>query len=668
VIQEGDVLWCPSAEQIERAQLTRYRRWLEANHGLRFADYQELWRWSVEHLEAFWETIWQFFELRSPAPYGAVLARRAMPGARWFPGARLNFSREIFGRASAEGPILHYLSETRDPGHLTRAELAARVAAVARGLRSMGVGPGDRVVGYLPNLPETAIGLLATASLGAIWSCCSPDFGCRTVLDRFRQLEPTVLLGLDGYRYGGRDFDRRDDLAAVARGLPSVKGVVALPYRFGADRRPLPGCLWWHEAFEGRGAELDFADTGFEDPLWVVFTSGTTGPPKGIVHGHGGVVVELLKSLVLHGDLGPDSTFFFHTTAGWINFNVLVAALMTGARVVLYDGHPAHPEPDLLWRIADRYGVTALGASPAYVQLMLKMNVRPRERLGLERLGAIACTGSHVAPEHFEWFYRQVKPDLAVRAASGGTEVATAFLLGAPTEPVRAGEMQVRGLGLDVRAFDPEGRSVVDQVGELVVTQPMPSMPLRFWNDPEDRRYRATYFDAYPGVWRHGDLLKLTERGSGVIYGRSDSTLNRDGVRIGSGEIYRIVESLPEVRDSLVVNVDGADGRSLLLLFVALAGGLPLTPALAAKVAALLKREGSPRHVFDRIESISAVPYTLTGKKLEVPLKRILAGVPVDRALSRDALADPDALEAMLPVLERLRQELGPAAAGRGSP
>jgi len=647
--REGEVLWRPKPETAEPSRLHRFWRWVEHREGRRFDDYRALWRWSTAELEAFWSSIWDYFELGPPVPPERVLGRSTMPGAEWFPGARLNLTREVLRRAAPEGPVVFHTSENREGGSLTRTELVDAVGRVMAGLAAAGVGPGDRVVGLLPNLPETAICLFATAGLGAVWSCCSPDFGRQTVLDRFTQLEPKVLIAVDGYRYGGKDHDRRAEVAAIAAAIPSIELVVVLPNVFDPAERPA-GSVPYADAFPPTTEVPPIADTAFDDPLWVVFTSGTTGLPKGIVHGHGGVAIELLKNLTLHGDIGPGSMFFFYTTSGWINFNILVASLITGTRVLLCDGHPAHPAPDRLWRLVDEYGVTAFGASPAYVQLMRKLGIEPASQFELASLRSVALTGSPVSPEHMVWFYEHVKRDLRVVSTSGGTEVATAFFGGAPTEPVRAGEMQAPGLGIAVAAFDDRGHPVVGQVGELVVTRPMPSMPLRFWNDPEGDRYRDTYFDTWPGIWRHGDLLEVRPSGGGVISGRSDSTLNRFGVRIGTGEIYRIVEAFEEIRDSIVIDAVGSGPTSELLLFVVLAAGAVLDEALRTRIAARLRTEGSPRHVFDRIEVVPAIPYTLTGKKMEVPIKRLFSGVPPERAYSADAMADPTAIEAFLRI------------------
>ncbi|MBM4188892.1 MAG: acetoacetate--CoA ligase [Gemmatimonadetes bacterium] len=647
---EGDILWTPSPDLVARHALTRFRRWINEARGLDLGDYPALWRWSVDHLEEFWGAVWEYFDLRSPTGYRAVLGEQGMPGAEWFPGAELNFTREVLARARPTGPILLHRSETRPGGALTRDDLAREVARAAAALRRAGVRPGDRVAGFLPSIPETVVALLATSAVGAIWACCSPDFGSQTVLDRFQQLEPKVLIALDGYRFGGKAIERLADVDRIAAGLPSVETVVLVPYLSTAPALPSgrPATLW--ERFLGPDSPpLECAPTRFGDPLWVVFTSGTTGLPKGIAHGHGGIVLESLKLMCLHSDLTAESVFFFYTSSGWINFNILVTGLLTGATIAIYDGNPVHPAPDLLWKLCDEFGATSFGVSPAFIQLLSKAGVRPKDVARLDRLESITCTGSTVTPEHFEWVYHNVKADVAMASSSGGTEIATGFFVGTRLLPVRAGEMAIPCLGVAVECWNDDGKPVVGEVGELVVTRPMPSMPLCFWNDPGNIRYLATYFEPWPGVWRHGDLLKITDRGSGVIYGRSDSTLNRHGVRIGTSDVYRIVEGTPGVRDSLVVNVDRRDGDSTMILFLVQADGSPtLDPALEALVKARLGREGSPRHVPDEIVAMPAIPYTLTGKKMEVPVKKLLQGVAPEKACSKDAMAAPAAIDGYL--------------------
>ncbi len=641
---EGTVLWTPSNEERARANLTRYLAWLRDTRGLAFDSYDALWRWSVTDLEAFWASIWEFCDVRPRRPYTQVLPERRMFGARWFPGAELNYAEHALRRRDAH-PAIVFASEDAPPETITYAELYEKVRAAAAGLRRLGVRRGDRVAAYMPNAPETVVAALATASLGAIWSSCAPEFGIRSVVERVRQIEPRVLVAADGYRYGGRSFDRTAEITEIRRQLPTLESTVLVP-RLGGPVGPLPaGVHPWAELAGGAAdRELVFEPVPFDHPLWVLYSSGTTGLPKAIVHGHGGVLLEMLKVLILHLDLGPEDRLFWFTTTGWMMWNFLISGLLVGTTIVLYDGNPAHPDLGVLWRLAERTGMTYFGTSAPYLLGCQKAGVEPARDADLGRLRAVGSTGAPLPPEGFEWVYEHVKRDLLLGSVSGGTDVCTAFILSCPLLPVRAGEIQCRGLGAKVEAYDPEGRSIVDEVGELVITEPMPSMPVGFWNDPDGRRYRASYFETYPGIWRHGDWIKITREGGCVVYGRSDSTLNRAGVRMGTSEFYRVVEDLPDVVDSLVVDTGelGKDGR--LLLFVVLRAGAVLDAPLRDRIVAKIRRELSPRHVPNEIHAIAAVPRTLSGKKLEVPVKRILAGIAPDRAASVDALSNPEAL------------------------
>jgi len=656
-------MWAPAPERVERANLTRYLRWLRDRRGLRFASYDELWRWSVEDLDGFWTSMWEFFEVGGPAPAPA-LAEARMPGARWFPGASLNHA-ELSLRRRDDHPALLYGNETGELGTIGYAELGRRVAAAAAGLRQLGVAKGDRVVAYLPNVPETVIAMLATASIGAVWSSCAPEFGVSSVVDRFAQIEPTVLVAVDGYRYNGRWHDRRDALAEIRRRLPTLQATVLVtgPGRegegapAGPPAAPADGpaadpgdpardrTVTWERLLEdGAGAELAFEPVAFDHPLWVLYSSGTTGLPKAIVHGHGGIALELLKSISLQLDLGPADRFFWFTTTGWMMWNFLVGGLLLGATVVLYDGSPGHPDMGALWRFAERSRMTYFGTSAAFVLASMKAGVEPAGQVDLSALHSIGSTGSPLPPEGFAWLYEHVAPDVLVGSTSGGTDVCTSFVTSCPLLPVYPGEIQCRALGAKVESFDEHGRSVVGQVGELVVTEPLPSMPLFFWNDPDGERYRDSYFSTWPGVWRHGDWIEVTERGTCIISGRSDSTLNRGGVRMGTAEFYRVVEGLDEVTDSLVVDASDPGGEGRLLLFVVLRPGTGLDEELQNRIRAAVRTELSPRHVPDRIEAIAEVPRTLSGKKLEVPVKRVLSGVPLEQAVSEGALANPDAI------------------------
>ncbi len=655
----GELLWEPSEEAVERATITRYVRWLEETRGLRFDDYAALWQWSVDDLEAFWSSIWEFGEVKTAAPYERVLGSREMPGAEWFPGARLNYAEHIFARARGPEPALIARSETRDDVTLSWDELRAHVARAAAGLRALGVGPGDRVVAYLPNVPETVIAFLAAASLGAVWSSAAPEFGARSVIDRFAQIEPKVLFAVDGYRYGGKDFDRLEVVADLQREMPTLQRTVMLPYldpglsHERGDLEGLTDAMTWDQllAFDD---ELAFEAVPFDHPLWVLYSSGTTGLPKAIVHGHGGILVEQLKKGLLHLDVGPEDRMFWFTTTGWMMWNFLVGTLLTGATAVLYDGNPGHPDMNVLWDFARDAEMTCFGTSASYVAACMNAGIAPSRTHDLSALRSIGSTGSPLAPEGFQWIYEAVKDDVWLFSTSGGTDVCTAFVGGVPTLPVYRGELQARALGAKVEAFDESGSPVIDQVGELVITEPMPSMPLFFWNDPEGERYRASYFDMYPGIWRHGDWIEITSRGTAVIYGRSDSTINRQGVRMGTSEIYRAVLALPELVDALVVDIPRPGTEGWMPLFVVLAEGAELNDELKATIKRRIREDCSPRHVPNEIYAIAEVPRTLSGKVLEIPVKKILMGGDPDRAASRESLANPASLDYFVELAGRL--------------
>jgi len=636
------VLWSPPPDSRERTRIGRYLAWLEDERGLRFDGYDALLRWSIDDLDGFWRSIWDHFDVRSDGDPGPALAEDRMPGARWFPAARLNWAERCLrldGRAD-DDVVVVARSQTRDRTTLTAAELREEVARVRAGLLRLGVRHGDRVAAYLPNVPEAAVGLLATASIGAIWSSCAPEFGTRSVVDRWSQIEPAVLLTIDGYRYGTREVDRSAEVAAIRSALPSLRHTVVLPY---LDADPaIPNALSWQE-LRSQAAEPAFEPVPFDHPLFVLYSSGTTGLPKPIVHGHGGILLEHLKIHALHHDLGATDRFFWFSTTGWMMWNYLVSGLALDATIVLFDGSPAHPDLSLLWGMAADEGVTYFGTSAPYLMACRKEGIRPGERADLSRLRGIGSTGAPLPAEGFRYVYEAISPTVHLQSVSGGTDVCTAFVGASPLVPVWEGELSCRHLGCAVEAYSPDGRSLVGEQGELVITRPMPSMPVAFWNDPDGSRYRAAYFEDFPGVWRHGDWITFTERGSCVISGRSDATLNRGGVRIGTAEFYAVVEAIPEVADALVVHLDEPDDR--LLLFVALRDGAALTDELRAAILAELRSSLSPRHVPDEILAVPAIPRTLSGKKLEVPVKRILTGTPADVAASRGSLADPAALD-----------------------
>jgi acetoacetyl-CoA synthetase len=658
-LRRGELLWEPSPESIDAATMTRYMRWLAGERDLDFDDYHSLWEWSVTEIEAFWASIWDFFDVQSATPYTEVLVDHSMPGAAWFPGAELNYAEHIFrGKRDADVAVLHS-SEIRELGGLTWGELRTQAAQAAGGLRSLGVRRGDRVVAYMPNIPEALVGFLAASSIGAIWSSCSPDFGAASVVDRFAQIEPRVLLCVDGYRYGGRDFDRTAVVAELQGAMPSLERTIVLPYlEPDPDVSDVQPAITWHQLLEsGHGGTLEFERVPFDHPLWVLYSSGTTGLPKAIVQGHGGILLEHLKKLHLHVDAHGGDRLFWFTTTGWMMWNFLVGALLTDASIVLYDGSPGQPDMGVLWDLAERTGMTCFGTSASYIAACMKAGVEPGAGRDLARLRSVGSTGSPLSPEGFEWVYEQVGRDTWLFSTSGGTDVCTAFVGGVPLLPVYRGELQGRALGAKVEAFDEDGNSIVDQVGELVITEPMPSMPLFLWGDEDGSRYRASYFETYPGVWRHGDWIEITSRGTAVIYGRSDSTINRQGVRMGTSEIYRAVHAAPGVIDALVVDIPRAGTEGWMALFVVLADGEALTHDVSAELKRRVRERCSPRHVPDAVYQIAEVPRTLSGKVLEVPVKRILTGTPPDQAASRDSLANPTSLDYFVELAGRLATE-----------
>ncbi|WP_327003590.1 acetoacetate--CoA ligase [Dactylosporangium sp. NBC_01737] len=638
------------------SELGRYLDWLRDRRALDFAGVADLWRWSVTDLSGFWGSIWDFFEVRAHTPYRAVIEGERMPGTRWFPGARLNYAEHAVGRPRDDGQyaILAY-SQTRPPITLTFGDLADQVSRARAGLRRLNVGRGDRVVAYLPNIPEAVVAMLATASLGAIWAGCAPEFGVRSVVERFEQLRPTVLLAVSGYRYGDRDIDRGDDVAAIRAALPTLRHTVDVAY----GARPLPDAVGWRDLLAAT-EPLAFEPVPFNHPLYVLFSSGTTGKPKAIMHGHGGILVEHLKNLALSWDLRPGDRLLWFTTTAWMLWNTLVSGLLLGAGIVLIDGNPLYPDLGEQWRLAAQTRATLVGASPGYLMACRKQGLDPARQHDLSALRQLGVAGSPLPLEGFVWAHERFGPDVLLNVGSGGTDLCTGIVAGSPMQPVWAGEMTGNLLGVDGRALDAEGNTVVGELGELVIARPLPSMPVGFWNDPGDARYRATYFERYPGVWCHGDWIRYTDRGSCVITGRSDATLNRGGIRLGTAEFYRVVEEFAEVVDSLVVHLeDRAGGPGELLLYVVPADGVTLDDALRDRLASALRDGLSPRHVPDAIHAVTAVPRSRTGKKLEVPVKRILQGMAPDAAASRDALLDPSSLD------QFVRDRPRPGSAGR---
>ena len=645
---DPDTLWQPSAAQVEGCRLTAYRRWLDKEHGLRFAGYDELWRWSVTDLEGFWSSIAAYFEVRFHAPAKRVIGGTSMPGTEWFPGATLNYAEHTLAHGGAE-PALVCRSEAEPRRELSRDELRREVAAARAGLLRLGVGRGDRVVAYLPNGAEAVIAFLATASLGAIWSSCPPEFGVESILDRFRQIEPKVLIGTGSYDYNGRKYDRNEDLHRIVTSLPTLEAAVVVA-EAGGGTGGKPKRLSWRRLTD-EPSELAFEPVPFDHPLWILYSSGTTGLPKAIVQGHGGILVEHLKQLALHTDLGPGDRFFWYTTTGWMMWNYLVSGLLVGATVVLYDGSPGWPDLEALYRLADEEAVTCFGVSAPFLMACRAAGLEPGKQFAFGALRAVGSTGAPLPAEGFDWVYEQVKSDVWLGSLSGGTDVCTGFVGPNPLQPVRRGRIQCRSLGAKVEAFDESGRGVTGQVGELVITEPLPSMPLFFWNDDSGERYRESYFDHWPGVWRHGDWIEFDEDGSSVIHGRSDSTLNRGGVRMGTSEFYRAAAELPEIEDCVIVDTGSLDNEGKLWLFVVLSDGANLDAPLAGRIRRHLRTRLSPRHGPDEIRAIPEVPTTLSGKKLEVPIKRILAGEPVETAVNVGTLQNPDSIAALVATL-----------------
>jgi acetoacetyl-CoA synthetase len=657
--QEGEWLWSPQKEMIDGSAITQFMGWLAETRGLNFASYADLHAWSVKDLDGYWSAIWDYFQIQSDRPFSRVYDRAPMPETKWFEGARINYAEHLLSGISHGNPdrtAIISVSEARPRLDMSWRELTDRVKRLATSMRALGLEPGDRVVSYMPNAAETVVAMLATVAIGCIWSSAAPEFGTGAVIDRFSQISPKLMFAADGYRFNGRDFDRRTHISEIAGALTSLKHIVWLSHLDSSAGPPSTkaavhqlAALWEHDL---PPAPFEFVRVEHHHPLWILFSSGTTGLPKAIVHSQVGMLVTHLSTNTLHTNLDHRSRLFFYTTTGWMVFNVLVSALLGGGSIVTYDGSPVYPTPEALWKLAADTQATAFGASPTFVQGMQKLKIEPGKLFDLSHLDLVICTGSPAQPETFAWFYSAVKQDMRVSSSSGGTDICSSIVGGLPILPVYAGEIQCPTLGIDARAFDDAGRTVVGKIGELVIAAPAPSMPLYFWNDPDKRRYRDSYFNVYPGIWRHGDFIKFNERGGSIIYGRSDSTLNRHGVRIGTAEIYRCVEQIPDISDSLVVCLEKAPGEFYMPLFIKLQSGRELDDDLRARINSELRTVCSPRHVPDEIHVVKAIPYTLSGKKMEIPVRSILEGRPADQTASKDAMADARALDDFIKIAQ----------------
>ncbi|GAB3805266.1 acetoacetate--CoA ligase [Virgibacillus kimchii] len=656
-VKEGTLLWEPSERLKKEAVITDYITWLNTKKNLSITAYDELWNWSVQNTEEFWESIWDYYEVKSYTDYKSVLEKETMPGAKWFDGASLNYAEHILRNAEEGKVAIYSKSETRPYSEITWDQLLKQTASVASYLKKIGVKPGDRVASYMPNIPETVVAFLATASIGAIWSSCAPEFGLGSTLDRFKQIKPKVLFAVDGYQYNGKPYLKMDTVLKLQNELSSLKQTIIVPYlNTQPDIRGSGPVSCWSDML-GLSEKITFEKVPFDHPLWILYSSGTTGLPKAIVHGHGGITLSmLLKNL--QADLTPDDRFFWYTTTGWMMWNTVVGSLITGASIVLYDGSPTYPDMGVLWRLAEKTKMTSFGTSPSYILNCMKKNLEPGKTYDVSSISTFAYTGSPLSPEGFKWIYDHVKADVRVAPSSGGTDLCASIVASNVLSPLHAGEIPCRSLGVSVYSYDEAGKPIYNEMGEMVITKPYPSMPLYFWNDRDGQRYHESYFNVYPGIWRHGDLLKINKSGSAVIYGRSDATINRMGVRTGSSEIYNAVEGIPEVLDSLVVDLSGYYHEPYMPLFVVVRDGDTLTADLKRKINAEIRDEVSPRHIPDDIFEIREVPRTLTGKKMEIPVRKILLGQSLDKAVSKDAMKNPHSINYFLHLSRKLNDNI----------
>ena len=642
------ILWEPSQEFINQSNLRQYECWLKERKGLSFINYEELWKWSNDCFEDFWESLWEYFKIITHSGYQSVISSDEMPGARWFEGATLNYAEHIFRNYSDDRTALFYRNEAGADSAVSWQELRDSVAKLRSHLSALGVQKGDCVSAYLPNVPEAIISFLAVNSLGATWSCCSPDFGVNTVLDRFSQIRPKVLIAGDGYRYNGKSINRKEETVHIAGQLESIEHVINVPVLNNNDETE------WDTIMGRPASNLAFEPVDFNHPIWVLYSSGTTGKPKAITHSHGGVLLEHLKYMHFHNDVKPGENFFWFTTTGWMMWNFLQASLLAGATPVLFDGSPGYPDLNSLWKLADELPIHHFGTSAPFLVACMKKGLTPGADFNLQHLRSIGSTGAPLPPEAFDWVYEQVSRDVWLCSMSGGTDVCTAFVGGIPNKPVQRGRIQGRALGCGLRAYDETGNEILDSLGEMVITRPMPSMPVYFWGDENNERYCSSYFEKFSGKWCHGDWIKLFKDGSLVIQGRSDATLNRKGIRIGTAEIYSVLDKVPGLKDSLIVNLERDGGEDFMPLFVVIDEGhalLDLEPVIINS----LKEQCSPRHVPDRIIPVPDIPYTLSGKKMEVPVKKALLGMDVSGNMNKDASRNPEAMNYFIKLAPTLK-------------